>query len=213
MALGFFFLAEGAFLELPWLLYLGVILSWICGYFYWNPYLSLLPRPLTLGDGIRLRKLRQMLMEPLAVILVGAFILTLPSFLLAPILATFSLFLMCLMGISVVIYSRLLSRLCKMRLWCGGPLMLISSRLISKVEKGAESDSFQDVVYYLKIMEIAHFTGFQRQLLKALTHPLAQVRLFALDRLDVNGFHKARVMNAVHQCFRKDKDVSVRARA
>ena len=213
LALGFFFLAEGSFLEISWLLYTGIVLSWICGYFYWNPYLSLLPRPLTLGDGIRLRKLRQMLMEPLGYILTGAFILTLPSFWLAPILAILSLLLMALMGISVIIYSRLLSRICKMRAWCGGPLMLISGRLISKVEKGAESNSFQDVVYFLRIMEVAHFPGFQKQLLKALTHPLPQVRLFALDRLDANGFHKGKVIKVVRQCFQKDKDISVRARA
>ena len=213
LTLGFFFLAEGAFLELPWLLYTGVILSWICGYFYWSPYLSLLPRPLTLGEGIRLRKLRQMLLEPLGFILVGAFVLTLPKFLLAPILASFSLFLMVLMTISVILYGLLLSRLCEMRLWCGGPLMLVSSGLIQKVKQGAQADSFQDAVYFLRIMEIAHYPGFKKQLLQALHHPLADVRLFALDKLESHGFYKTKTVQAVRQIFQKDKEIFVRARA
>lgn len=213
LGLSFFFLAEGAFLELPWMLYMGFVSAWICGYFYWAPYLSLLPRPLTLGEGIRLRKLRQMLMEPLGFVLVGALILTIPKFLLAPILAILALLLMGLMEISVIIYSRLLSRICKMRLWCGGPLMLVSDKLISKVKNGAESDSFQDVVYFLRIMEVAHFPGYQRQLLKALTHPLPEVRFFALDKLDSHNFHNSKVLQVVHQIFQRDKDILTRARA
>ncbi|MGN0919725.1 MAG: HEAT repeat domain-containing protein [Alphaproteobacteria bacterium] len=213
LSLGFFFLAEGAFLGVPKLLYIGFVTAWIFGFLYWVPYLSLLPRPLTLGEGIRLRKLRQMLIEPLAFVLVGAFVLTLPQKLLAPILAVFSLVLLGLMGLSVILYSRLLSRLCKMRSWCGGPLMLVSDKLIRLVQKGAQSDHFQDAVYFLRIMEIAHFPGFKRQLLKALHHPLFEVRLFALDKLDAHGFYHPKVVQAVQQVFKKDKEALVRARA
>ena len=213
LGLGFFFLAEGSFLGLSWLLYFGVVLSWICGYFYWIPYLSLLPRPLTFGQGIRLRKLRQMLMEPLGFVLVGAFVLTLPKIWLAPLLAITALLLMGLMGISVILYSHLLSRIFKMRLWCGGPLMLASDWLIRRVHQGTESDTFQDVVYFLRVMEVAHFPGFKKQLLKALHHPLPLVRLFALDKLDRHNFYKNKIQTFVRQVFQKDKDSMVRARA
>ena len=213
LALGFFFWAEGAFLDLPWLLYLGVVLSWVCGYFYWSPYLSLLPRPLTLGGGVRLRKLRQMLMEPLGFILVGAFVLTLPKIWLAPLMACFSLLLLLLMWGSALLYDRLLSRICKMRLWCGGPLMLVSDRLCHRVQMGAESDSLHDAIYFLRIMEVAHFPGFKRQLLKSLHHSDPKVRLFVLDKLDSHGFYKRPVIQSVYQVFQKDKAVFVRARA
>ena len=213
LCLGFFFLAEGSFLGLPWLLYTGYVTAWICGFLYWSPYLSLLPRPLTLGEGVRLRKLRQMLIEPLGFVLVGAFVLTLPKVSLAPILAVFALILLGLMGISIILYSRLLSHLCKMRVWCGGPLMLVSDKLIRRVQNGAQSDTVQDAVYFLRIMEIAHFPGFKNQLLKALHHPVADVRLFALDKLDAHGFYAPKVIQAVRQVFQKDKESSVRARA
>ena len=117
------------------------------------------------------------------------------------------------MGISIVLYSRLLSRLCKMRLWCGGPLMLVSDKLIRLVSQGTESKNFLDAVYFLRIMEIAHFPGFKRQLLKSLHHPLQQVRLFALDKLDTHHYYNPKVVFAVRQVFQKDKDDLVRARA
>ena len=213
LCLGFFFLAEGAFLGLSWLLHAGVIIVWVCSYFYWGPYLSLLPRPLTLGEGIRIRKLRQMLMEPLGFVLAGAFILTLHKTWHAPILAIFTLLLALGMGISVVLYSRLLSHICKMRFWCGGPLMLVSDKLIQRVQKGAESNSFQDVSYFLKIMEIAHFPGLKKQLLKCLQNSVPEARLLALDMLDIHGFYKPKVIQSVRQVFQKDRDSLVRARA
>ncbi len=213
LCMGFFFLAEGAFLNLPWLLYTGFVIAWICGFLYWRPYLSLLPRPLTLGEGMRLRKLRQVLIEPLGFFLVGAFILTLSRFWLALILAGLALLLMGLMGISIVLYSRLLSRLCKIRFWCGGPLMLISDKLIQRVEQGAQSDSVQDAIYFLRIMEVSHFPGFKKQLLKALHHSKPEVRLFALDKLDTYHFYHLKVMQVVKHVFQKDQDARVQARA
>ena len=210
---GFFLLAEGAFLNVSWLIYSGFVIVWLCGFLYWKPYLSLLPRPLTLGMGIRLRKLRQMLMEPLGFVLVGAFILTLPSAFLAQLLALLSLILLSLICLSVFLYSHLLSRLCKMRLWCGGPLMLVSEKLVKKVKQGVASDSFQDVVYFLRIMEIAHFPGYISQLLKALHHPLQDVRLFAIDKLNAKKCYKTKVVKAVHQVFQKDSSSIVRAHA
>ncbi|MBR6231754.1 MAG: hypothetical protein IKQ99_01485 [Alphaproteobacteria bacterium] len=210
---GFFLLAEGAFLNVSWLLYSGFVVVWLCGFLYWKPYLSLLPRPLTLGIGIRLRKLRQMLMEPLGFVLVGALILTLPHAFLAQILALSSIILIGLIVLSVILYSHLLSRLCKMRLWCGGPLMLVSEKLVKKVKQGINSDSFQDVVYFLRIMEVAHFPGYIAQLLKVLHHPLEDVRLFALDKLNAKKCYKTKVVKAVQQVFQKDPSSLVRAHA
>ena len=109
-------------------------------------------------------------MEPLGFVLVGAFVLTLSKIWWAPLLAGFSLLLLMLMGISVLLYSRLLARICKMRAWCGGPLMLISDNLGRCVQAGAESNSVNDAIYFLRIMEVAHFPGYKKQLLKSLHH-------------------------------------------
>ena len=210
---GFFLLAEGVFFQVPLLIYLGFVTVWLCGFLYWKPYLSLLPRPLTLGIGIRLRKLRQMLMEPLGFVLAGAFILTLPEKLLAPILAFLSVILIGLIILSVLLYSHLLSRLCKMRLWCGGPLMLVSSKLIKNVKQGTMSNSFQDVVYFLRIMEVAHFPGYTAHLLKMLQHPLVDVRLFALSKLNAMKFYKPKIARVIRQVFQQDSSSLVRAHA
>ncbi len=213
LCLGIFLLAGGSFLKKDWVVYIGAIITWICGFFYWKPYLSLLPRPLTLGIGIRLRKKRQMVAEPLGCLLAGALILSVSKLNISLILMGISLLLALFIFGSIALYNQLLTRLFKIRLWCGGPLMLTSKKLVNRVKSEANSDSSLDVIYFLRVMEVAHFPGFQKQLIKSLQHSNSDVRLFALDKLEAHGFYKPSVISMVQKVFQKDSDRLVRARA
>lgn len=209
--LSFASVALGALLNNPILLYIGMTSVGLLGYLCWPYFLKMLPQLLSLGYGRRLRWRRQVVFQPLAIILSGAVILTLPFTFLAILLWSMTLLLGLFMLLGLGLYSRFLLHMCQMRRWCQGPLMLISDQVIQYVCQGAESDNVNDVIYFLRLMQQADYPGYKKQLLRALHHPSEQVRLFALDKLDIMGIGSS-LFKVLKKRFDKETDDNVRCR-
>ena len=193
------------------LLYLGMTFLGVLGYLCWPYFLRMLPQLLSLGQGRRLRWRRQVVVQPLAIVFIGAIILTLPVKMQAFVLWTMTLLLGFFILLSLALYSRFLLHMCQMRRWCFGPLMLISNQVIQHVRQGLDSNNVDDVIYFIRLMQQADYPGYKKQLLRLLHHPSEKVRLFVLDKLDMLGIGSA-LSKVLKKRFDKETDNAVRCR-
>lgn len=201
----------GVLLDKAVMLYMSMTSLGILGYLCWPYFLSMLPQLLSLGHGRRLRWRRQVVIEPLAVVLAGSVILTFSLKTQAMILWSMTLALGFFILLSLGWYSRFLLHMCQMRRWCQGPLMLLSSQVIRYVRKGLDSDNVDDVIYFVRLMQQADYPGYKKQLIRLLHHPSAKVRLFVLDKLDMLGVGSS-LSKVLQKRFDKESDDSVRCR-
>ena len=189
----------GVLWHLPFLVFGGVGLFWVCSHFYMQRYLSLLPVPLAFGHGIRIKRLRWLLMTPGAFILVGAMLLTIQTHVLAALLIGLSGALWLVVILSIHLYGRQLLKMCGLRFWRGGKFMLTYAPLKQMIRQGLDKKNPAEVIYFLTILADNKASGFETYLLKALHHPAISVRLFALKKLSKQSLNKKekRVIRAV----------------
>ncbi len=209
--MGLLVIFMGTLGQKPLWVYVGIVMTSILGHFCWQTYLSTLPQLLSLGQGRRLRWQRQVIVQPLAVLFSGSLIITVPMFYQPFILLLMTFMLGCFMNISLSFYARFLLHMCQMRRWCTGPVMLISQKVVYYVLKGVQSPLIDDAIYFLRLMQQADFPKYTKCLIQALNHKETQVRLFALDKLDMMGVTTslARLLN---QKMQKEKSEEVRCR-
>ncbi len=155
----------------------------ISSYFYLSGYLHILPRPLSFGIGPRLKKRRLTVAEPLGFVFAGIVLLNFNDRMPAVILTGLGLILILVIMGTVVLYSHLLFRMFKMRLWHGGPLMVAYPKLAGYLQLLLKRKSPDDVIYALRILETANHPGYESSLLKSLKHTDPPVRLFALKKM------------------------------
>ena len=72
--------SAGVFWHNPLFIFSGFVLLSILGRLCWSPFLSMLPQLLALGHGRRLRWCRQVIVQPLAVLFVGATVILVSFF-------------------------------------------------------------------------------------------------------------------------------------
>lgn len=209
--LAFSVMSAGVFWNNPWYIYGSAIILGIGGRLFWMPFLSMLPQLLALGHGRRLRWQRQVVIEPLAVLFAGSSIIIVPYFEQAILLLVIDFILGCLILITLSFYSRFLLHMCQMRRWCKGPLMLVSTQVIRYVQQGTQSPLIDDAIYFLRLMQQSDYPKYMRYLINSLNHKEAQVRLFALDKLDMMGINTS-LARLLHQKMQKEKDDEVYCR-
>ena len=161
----------------------GYLMLLLGTHFYLNGYMQLLPRVLSGGIGTRLKKRIMTVSAPLGFVLCGTICLNFKG----PVPAY------CLMGLGgaiilitlrvTTLYNQVLFRMLKMRIWRNGPLMIPYSRTVAYLNKMLNGFDVDDVIYALKILRAAHHPIYETALVKALSHPMKKVRLFALEQM------------------------------
>ena len=161
----------------------GYLMMLLGMHFYLNSFLRLLPRVLSGGRGMRLKKRIMITATPLAFILCGSIYLNfrhqIPAYCL---IATGGLLIVITLH-TVWIYSQILRRLFQMRLWRKGPIMLSSRKLVADLRTLLKGPSADDVIYALSLFKIANHPYYEQALSDALSHPVKEVRAFALEKI------------------------------
>ncbi len=190
---------------------IGTVGVWVLATLYWGPFLRTLPRLLTLGQGVRLRWYRDVVVVPLAWIFMGSVILNFSVSHISFGLVLLGLFFLLCLLFSLMLYNGFFIKMCQMKRWCSGTLMAISDSSKALLRQGVRSESIDEVLYFFRLMRQTCFPGLQKELGNGLTHSHPQVRLFCVDQLDFRGL-TPRTYRQLKQAFHHEKDEMVRAR-
>ena len=173
----------GIIIENPEIFLGGAILFFVFSHLYASRYLSALAKPLTQGQGMRLKKARWLITNPCAFVLLGALLLTVSYDFVYWFLLIGTVTLALLFVLSGHLYGRQLVKICALRMWCGGPLMLSYPPLKQMVHQGLSKNNAAEVIYFLNIAGEGFIKNYRALLLKMLTHPAITVRLFVLNKM------------------------------
>ncbi|MBQ4472383.1 MAG: hypothetical protein II942_03995 [Alphaproteobacteria bacterium] len=190
----------------------GTLIFLISSHFYIRRYLSILPVPLAVGRGRRVKRLRWLVMVPGAFILAGSILLTLRMDYVALILMILMFVLFAMMLLSAHLYGRQLLKMCGLRFWRGGQFMLNYAPLKQMIYQGIDKKNPAEVIYFLTILEESRAVGYYNCLLKALRHPAITVRLFALKKINKLSLTK-RARHVVKSVMEDDSCEEVRNQA
>jgi len=177
----------GAILHISELVYVGAVIFFVTSRFYISRYLSLLPRPLAVGKGVRLKKMRWLVMRPCAYILLGALLLTTAWSVMGWILIGGMGVLSVLFVLSAHLYGRQLVKMCALRIWRGGPMLLAYPPLKQMIRQGLSKTNAAEVIYFLNVLEEGYTGEYRKLLVQMLHHPAISVRLFVLNKMKKLG--------------------------
>jgi len=190
----------------------GYLMMLLGAHFYLNGFLGLLPRVLSGGRGMRLKKRIMTTATPLGFVLCGAIYLNFRQHAPAYFLIVTGIAVILTTLLTVRVYSQILWRLFQMRLWRKGPLMLSYKKLLTYLKQLLKEPQSDDVIYALRTLEIANHPFYEKALNDALTHPAKAVRLFALEKMqDLYRFDSYR--NRFYSLMKNDSEKSVRNQA
>ncbi len=191
------------------IVYTGAITFFVTSHFYISRYLSLLPRPLALGKGLRLKKIRWIMMRPCAYMLMGALLLTIPWNLINWLLIGGMAVLGILFFLSAHLYSRQLVKMCALRIWRGGPLLLAYAPLKQMINQGLSKTNAAEVMYFLNILKEGYTSEYRKLLFQMLHHPAISVRLFVLNKMKKLGL-TLKEKRQISEVMKKDSCEEVR---
>ncbi len=187
----------------------AVVLFMVSSYFYLTVFLSMLPRPLAIGQTKRIKWLRLLYTQPLGFMFAGVFLYYCETDTYVGVsLQVLGLFIAVLTIILIQYYSGILLESFKRRQWRGGPLILSQKNVLSYLLKLLRSDNADEVIYSMRILGISKHPAFEKNLVKLLKHPNETVRLFALNRIEryqMGAFYKT-----IEHIMQKDKSPAVR---
>ena len=167
-------------------------------------------RLLNQGIGQNINKKRWALFEP-AGFLAGALI-TIYCQNLPLLLLIMALFLLVLGFLSLKFYSSLLVSLLSLRIWRGGPLLLLDGPVLGYIQKNIVAENKNDVIYFLRVLEVSNRWLYAKWLLKSLKHKNEKVRLYVLEKM-AGLYNLSRYEKTVELIFLRDASVKVRCRA
>ena len=191
------------------LMIIAVVLLMVSSYFYLMPFLSMLPRPLAIGQSKRIKWLRYVYIQPLGLMFAGVFLnYCNKDAYLGLALQMLGLFIAVLTVILIQCYSGVLLESFRRRQWRGGPLILSQRNVLGYLLKLLSSHDANEVIYSMRILGISKHPAFEKNLVKLLKHPNETVRLFALNRIEkyqMGSFYKT-----IEHIMQKDKSPAVR---
>ena len=194
--------ALGGIFNEVWLFFSGTILFFATSHFYIQRYLSLLPRPFAMGKGLPIKKIRWFIMVPCAFVFVGALLLTIPLDTINWILLFGMLILSVLFTLSAYFYGRELMKICALRIWRNGPLMIAYPPLRQMILQGLSKRNSAEVFYFLNFLNEGYASEYRTILTQMLRHPSTSIRLFVLEKIRKFGLstkERAILLNMVKQ--------------
>ena len=200
--------AIGVFLSDIQVVYLSFLGLTVSGCFYYTRYMQFLPCFLLQGQGIRIKKMRVLLAEPVGIVLAASLIMTVNFDVLLWITVVLGVAFIVLFGLSRHIYSRLLMQMCYLRRWCEAPLMLFYRPLTQMLIQGVSDSNEAHSLYCLSILLQGHYPNARKYLIQSLKHQAPKVRLFALEKLSELFWNKKTYV-IIHDIFQMDPDLDV----
>ena len=177
--------------------------------------LQTIPLAVSLRSGFRAAILRKSVVEPLALALCGLFIWYAENYLTEQNLIYFMTGLaVVVLGFTLImrrVYVRLILNILKAHLWRGGRLLLTGKRVARFLAENLNSSNTQEVLYTLRIIEEAQSAVFPAKLKQALHHKNADVRLYALTKIEQLGVSSA--LKETEELADKDGSLEVRQTA
>lgn len=199
----------GAWKQEGLIIYTAAVIFEVISRLYMKRYLSLLPRPLAVGTGVRLKQLRWCACVPLAFILTGSLLLSEQKETIVVWLISMAGVLIILFWLSSYMYGRYLIKICSLRIWRGGPLLLSYPPLKQMIKQGLSKPNPAESIYFLNILEEGHISNYKGQLMKLLSHPAITVRLAVLKKMNKWPLNK-KEQNKIHQLMVQDECEEVR---
>ncbi|MBQ8251118.1 MAG: hypothetical protein IJY92_04310 [Alphaproteobacteria bacterium] len=191
-------------------IFIGTILATLSMLLYFENFVNALLRLLNQGLGQSINKKRWVVIEPLG-FLTGA--LCCIYFENLTLVLLFFIIALLVAGIlSLTFYSSLLIKLFKIRAWRGGPLLLIDKKVISYIQKHIGVEHKNDVIYFLRVLEVSNKWLYLKWLLKSLKHKNESIRLYVLEKM-ASLYTLARHEKTIELVFLKDASIKVRCRA
>lgn len=177
--------------------------------------LQTIPLAVSLRSGFRAAILRKSVVEPSALALCGLFIWYAENYLTEQNLIYFMTGLaVVVLGFTLImrrVYVRLILNILKAHLWRGGRLLLTGKRVARFLAENLNSGNTQEVLYTLRIIEEAQSAVFPAKLKQALHHKNADVRLYALTKIEQLGVSSA--LKETEELVDKDGSLEVRQTA
>ncbi len=192
----------GSVLQENILIYCGASCFMVSEYFYMEKYFILWSKPFIVKQGIQLQRFRWLLIVPLGFIFIGALLLTEPMLYIPLTLVILGMICIVLLGVVRHCYGRQLMRLCALRVWPQGPLVLTYSALNQMIDQGL-SKKPAEVIYFLRILQEGDSPVYRKRLMAALESSSISVRLFALKKLEKLSL-TAPEQKIIHKLFQSD---------
>ena len=207
---GAFQVAVGSLCQFVYLTIAGMILISLSLFLYFEDFILALLRLLNQGIGQNINKKRWMLIEP-AGFMAGALICVHFEY-QSWILLGLTLFLFLLGFLSLKFYSSLFVSLLSLRVWRGGPLLLLDGPVLDYIQKNIVSENKNDAIYFLKILEVSNQWIYTIWLLKSLKNKNEKVRLYVLEKMS-SLYNLSRYEKTIELIFLRDPSLKVRCRA
>lgn len=177
--------------------------------------LQSLPLAISPRAGFRMTITRKSLVEPMSLAACGVFLW------IAENVMTESDLIACAAGLAVLtlamitltrkVYLDLILSLLNAHLWRGGRLLLTGKAVARFLNEKLDCADTQEVLYALRVMEESLSPAFPARLKLALKHKNADVRLYALSRIEDLGLTCA--VNDIRDTIDGDSDIKVRRAA
>ncbi len=199
----------GGFFNWFYALFSGTILVALSGLLYFEDFVNALLRLLNQGQGKSINNRRWVFVEPAGFLtgaLVCIYIEKIPLALLVILMS-----LAILVFLLLRFYSVLLLNLFVLRSWRGGPLLLHNKKVMNYIQTNIVSERKNEVVYFLRILEVSNKWLYLKWLLKLLKHKNEGVRLYVLEKI-ASLYNASRYEKTLEFIFLKDPSTKVRCR-
>lgn len=211
LILGFLGVAFGLYYQHFFLVALGYLFVMLSIFLCFERYMEALLTLLNKGLGKSITSRRMILLEPVG-FMAGALCCIYMSQYLFWILA-FLVFVLALMLVfSLKVYTSLFLYILQIRAWRGGPLILPSRKVVSYIETEIANGRDDDVIYFLRILDVAKSGLYYKYVLKLLKHKSEMVRLFVLEEI-CSSYDNDKYAKAVEFVFLRDSSPKVRGQA
>ncbi len=182
-------------------------------YMHYQGLVDILIKTLRVNGNHSINFKRVFLIEPTGFMLGGILIYHISSlFALSYVLLALGVISFCLLMILFYFYANVLLKSMRLREWRGCSLVFASQRVFDYIKKELPTVSPDEVIYFLRVLEISQHPIYMKTVLKSLKHSSEKVRFFALDRIRHDS-NLTRYQSTVQFIFNTDASVSVRRQA
>lgn len=205
--------AVGVFAHMFGVVLAGFVLFMLMAHFYVPAYFKALPRPLAIGQSVRIKQERLLVLEPLGFLGAGLVLFDFSSPLFRGILLIFiALLLFGFLVASARLYASILLDSFARRQWRGGPLIITFPKVLKYILEHLKSDNPDETLYFLRILGLSKHPDYRKNLLRLLKHPSPVVRVYVLGRLETLGL-STNLYKTIETVFIKDESPVVRQKA
>ncbi len=206
-------MALGVFYHNYYMVFSAFLVVSVILYMHYLGFVDILLKTLRVSGNHSINLKRVFLIEPTGFMLGGIMVYHLSSLLdLSYVLLILSVVSFCLLISSFYFYANVLLKSMRLREWRSASLVFASQRVFDYIKKELPTVSPDEVIYFLRVLEISQHPIYMKTVLKSLKHTSEKVRFFALDCIRHTS-DLSRYQSTVQFIFNTDASVSVRRQA